>query len=183
MTKEDIINQVKEVLKKYKISISNLQISVDTRPSKKRDYRSKVDIHIDNHTAFMLGNNKVRLTDLLKDIKSIDDKLIVRTQMCSSGKKGYVLRMYLSKKLSLIEKFVQRRVILKSTNALQTKNNVLLNVQIGMNIEIINAPENLSKSQILKISKNFIKLFNQTENKVKNLPVTFFSNKTVLIHK
>lgn len=180
MRKEEIIDQVKEVLKKHKISISGLQVKVDTRPSRNNDYKSKVDLLISNHDSYMLQNSKTKIVDILKDLKAVDDKLIIKTQLCKSGK-SHVLRLYLAKKLSTIEKFTQRRVILKATNALQTKNNILLNVQIGMTINILHTPENMSTSQILKISKNFIKV--QVENKVKNLPVNFFSNKTVLIIK
>lgn len=183
MKKIDIVEQVTSVLKKYKFSISGLQVRIDNRGSQKGGYKAKVDIPVNRFDALAFLANKNKVTDLLRDIKAIDDKLIVKTQLSNVGKIGYVIRLYVAKKPCKIEKFVQRKVILQSASGLETKNHVLLNVKIGMTIEIVGAPDTISNSQIKAISGRFIKLFSKTQNKAVNMPINFFKNKTVIIIK
>lgn len=180
MKKEDILVPINPVLKKHRVWSKQLEVMIDNRASRKKDYKAKFDILIDRLTAISLLAKPARLTDLLKDIKAVDSKLILKVQLCTAGSKGYVIRLYLAKVVQKIEKFIQRKTVINTTG-LKTKNNILLNVGVGMSIEILHVPDSLGKLKILAMGSKFIKLFSQSENKTKNLPVNFFSNKTVLI--
>lgn len=177
MNSNQLVDVIDLTLRKHFITINSFELKIDSRTSK--DFKAKINLLISDSLARELATDYSKLIEIMSELRNIDRKIIRRVQLYRSKSKKWSIKLFLSKRVSKIEKFTCRRTK-ESITALDLSKTMLKNrLQQGNIIKFLELNTFTEPVPVLRVGEKTVTL--GFSDRTRNLPMEFFNNKQILI--